>query len=84
MGDMRASIRLIFRIHGKTYKQDLWINYSPDGEAEGVDDRIVEFFRESWEDSLHIYDEIIAKDQADERERLERETLATLKRKYPE
>jgi hypothetical protein len=80
MGDMRASIRLVFRIHGKVYKQDLWINYSPD--SDGVDERIKEFFRESWDDSLHVYDAIIAAYEAEERERREREELARLTAKY--
>ena len=50
MTDMRATVRLYFEIHGKTYEIEMYINYFPDDD--GVDRRIKECFSVWWEDSL--------------------------------
>jgi hypothetical protein len=48
MGDFRADIKIKFTMFGKTEKADMWINYCPDSECEGVDQRVIDFFRENW------------------------------------
>ena len=79
MGDFRADIDLKMTMFGKTYKRNMWINYWDNGD--GVDDRIIEFFRESWNDARTRHDAIIYKSQAKERKAAERKfELAELKR----
>lgn len=81
MGDHRASIKIECNIHGKDYAQEFWINYCPD--YDGVDERIKEFFRASWEDSLEIYHERVVEYERAEAERQELATLRELQAKYP-
>lgn len=79
MGDHRADIKIKFWFHNKTYKYDAWINYSPD--SDGLDNRVVEFFRESYEDGIRRYDELVAKDEEKRnREFVREKELAELKR----
>lgn len=84
MGDHRATIKLEMTIHGKTYRQDMWINYFPD--LDGIDGRIVEQFRAWWEDAKARYDaaefDRTASLREAEDERRERAELARLKAKY--
>lgn len=85
MGDHRAEIHATFKIHGKTYKLDLdWINYFDAGD--GVDRRVTEFFRDSWEDARGRWqeevDEYHRKARAKETEAEERKQLEELKAKY--
>lgn len=82
MGDMRADIKIKFTIHGKTYKQEFWINYSPDDD--GVDVRIKDWFKGSWEDSLEIYHDRVAEYERAELERIELAKLSELRAKYPD
>lgn len=49
MGDHRAEIKLQFEIHGKTYATTMSINYWPNDE--GIDERLVEWFRTCWEEA---------------------------------
>ena len=52
--------------HGAKDKIDMWINYFP-GECEGLDDRVVEFFRSVYERGMEKYREIMFKSyQSDE------------------
>lgn len=85
MGDHRASIKIEFTIHEKTYNCEMpWINYWPD--SDGVDERVREFFVRSWDDAKRRYDEKIAKWEAEREaetlERRERAELERLKSKY--
>lgn len=86
MTDHKASIKVEFSIYGETYKMDSWINWSVGGECDPVDDRVIEFFRQSYHDARGKWDE--ANDEADreQRERAqeteERAELARLKAKY--
>ena len=84
MGDHRADVKIEFTIHGKTYKMDSWINWFDDGT--GIDARVVEFFRVSWEDAKARYDaqisELYLRDHARDIEARERREMARLKAKY--
>lgn len=84
MGDHRADIKIEFTIHGKTYEMDSYINWFDDGS--GVDARVVEFFRNAWNDAKGRYDAACAARLAQERalqvEVEERNELARLKAKY--
>lgn len=86
MGDFRADIKIKMESLGKTYKMDSWLNYFPDSECDGVDQRVIDFFRESWEDIRERHDEIIYKSQTKQREAEEKEhelaELERLKNKY--
>lgn len=83
MGDFRASIKIDMEIHGKPYKADLWINYAPESSNEpGVDSRVIDFFRDSWEDSLSVYHEQMAEWDAQETERREKAEFERLQQKY--
>ncbi len=57
MGDFRADIKIKMELMGKTYTQDMYINYFPN--SDGVDDRVIEFFRDSYEDARARYDNMI-------------------------
>ena len=69
---------------GKVYEYDAHINYWADDD--GNDERVKEFFRESYTDGMNRYHARIAKIYAKEnRERIEKEEkqkLAELKNKY--
>lgn len=84
MGDHRATVKIEFTIHGKTYKMDSWINWFDDGT--GVDQRVIDFFRDSWDDARARYDaqqaEYWARENAAKIEAEERATLDRLQRKY--
>ena len=89
MGDHRADIKIDFTFHGKTYKMYAWINWSPDCEGDSViDPRVVEFFRESYEDAMDRYHAMVYESEREQREKVQREqelaTLKTLKEKYPD
>ena len=83
MGDHRATVVIDFTIHGKTYHQEWWINWFPDPD---IDYRIVEWFRECWDDAKVRYDKEVAKywhrEHATEIEQQERAELARLREKY--
>ncbi len=85
MGDHRARIHVEFEIHGKTYTQTWdWINYFPDDQ--GIDQRVIDFFRDSWGDAKARYDERVARwheaNERPKREAAERAELIRLKAKY--
>lgn len=84
MGDHRATVQIKFTIHGKTYEMDSFINWFDDGS--GVDSRVVDFFRTSWEDAKARYDaeveQMWARQHAAEIEAGERREYERLKAKY--
>lgn len=87
MGDHRASIKIEAAFHGVKRSVDMWINYSPDtSDYDGVDYRVVDFFRELYAAGMAVYNEEIAefyeREAALEIERAERAELAKLKAKY--
>lgn len=86
MGDHRATVKVEFTIHGKTYTMDSWINWFDDGS--GVDQRVIDFFRASWEDAKTRYDAeleaLYAREHARDIEAAERRELARLTAKYKE
>jgi hypothetical protein len=56
MGDHRADVKITFKFHGQTYEMDSWINWSGHGsECDGVDQRVIDFFRASTKDGLARY-----------------------------
>lgn len=85
MGDHRATVKIEFTFHGKTYQMNSWINWSPD-ECSGVDQRVLDFFRQATEDGLTRYHEeemaYHAEQRKKETEENEREQLERLKKKY--
>jgi hypothetical protein len=85
VSEHKASIKVEFSIYGETYKTDSWINWSVGGEVYEIDDRVLNFFRDSYLDARGKYDEASGeadRKRAAETERLEREELARLKAKY--
>lgn len=80
MGDHRASIKIQFDFHGKTYEMDSWINYC-DSDGNGVDSRVIEFFGEAYRDGMARYAEEEYEYHRERRKREEKEKeLAELKR----
>jgi len=59
MGDHRANIKIEMEFHGIKKKCDMWINYIPDGEYQGIDDRIIDFIRSVYEEGMQKYNEEI-------------------------
>ena len=88
MGDHRASVTIHFEFHGhKASIKDAWWNWSPDSsECHGVDQRVIDFFREATDAGMRRWDEQMANYWADElraaTERSERAQLEALKAKY--
>jgi hypothetical protein len=86
MGDHRADIKIKFSMYGKTRDADMWINYSPDGEWYGIDQRVVDFFRDSYQAMRSEYDaEIIEIDlerEDAEKENAERAEYERLRAKF--
>lgn len=86
MGDHRASIEIKFSIHGNLYTKEWWINYSPN--HDGIDQRIVEWFDECWQEAYSKWqvgvDEYLAEQRRKETEEEELKELARLKEKYPD
>lgn len=88
MGDHRATIAIKFTLPNKTYETVIGslggINYVAD--SDGVDERVREFFSESWDDYQSWYGDRIAehyrKENAAQIERDERAQLAALEAKY--
>lgn len=54
MGDHRASIEITFHLHGVTKKTNMYINWWDNGD--GIDDRIVDFFREASQEAMFQYE----------------------------
>lgn len=85
MGDYRAIVKIEMDF-GKTFITDMWINYSPDSECEGVDQRIIDWFRNAYEEGRAIIDSNIHKAQRKQRavelEKHERSELKRLQEKY--
>lgn len=85
MTDHKASIKVEFSIYGETYKMDSWINWSVGGEVYEIDDRVLNFFRDSYLDARGKHDDASGeteRKQAAEVERQERAELERLKAKY--
>lgn len=75
MGDFRASIQINVEMGGVEDKADMWINWSPNDD--GIDDRIVAFFRNWSEKAMakvcgDIEDGFAANEKARERAAYER------------
>jgi hypothetical protein len=87
MGDHRASIKIEFSMYGETTKADMWINWSgSSSECSDVDQRVINFFRKSYEDmyNKHMEDTWRAERRRKDREAEERELkeFERLKAKY--
>lgn len=86
MGDHRADIKIEMSFHGITKKCDMWINYSPNGEYYGVDDRIIEFIQEVYYLGMDKYNEQMVKLRFEENKKeiedKEKAELERLTKKY--
>ena len=71
MGDHRASIKLEMDAHGKNYKTEMWINWSPDND--GCDRRVIEWFADCWADAYARYNEAIWEADKERREKEQEE-----------
>lgn len=84
MGDHRASIKCQVEMHGVEKTCDMWINWSPG--FDGVDYRVIEFFRDWAEKARQKYDEELYEHQREQREKEQKDRelleLARLKKKY--
>jgi hypothetical protein len=84
MTDQRCRVVITFNFHNKDYKFNACINWFPD--EYGVDERVVEFFRDATADGLLRYHEACYEAEREERERRqerdERATLDALTKKY--
>lgn len=86
MGDHRPKITCYFEMHGHKADFDFgWCNWSPN--SDGIDQRIVDWFREQAAIAISKWSNEIWEQQAERRrietEEKEREELARLKAKYP-
>jgi hypothetical protein len=82
MGDHRASIKINIEFHDVKDEMEFWINYNPDGECWGIDDRIIDFIRDVYLRGMRKYEKEDAKETAKEIEKEERAELKRLKKIY--
>lgn len=87
MGDHRANIKIEMEFHGVKNSCDMWINYSPrDYDCDGVDYRVVAFFRRVYEQGMENYNteqkKYYAEQNKKEIEKKEKAELERLKQKY--
>ena len=81
MGDHRASCSIKFEFHGKLYEISFdWLNWSPN--EDGIDHRVVEFFRQAHNDGMHRYHEGLLEVERGREEDAERALYEKLKQKY--
>lgn len=84
MSDSRFHLKVEFEIYGKKYTWNPSLNYFDRGD--GMDDRIFQFFVNSYNDAWMHYqeenDRAARESENRETERREREELARLKAKY--
>jgi hypothetical protein len=88
MGDHRFDCEIKFRFHGKVYTfGPCWLNWST-SECDDIDQRIVDFFRESVHDAMGRFrereDASRREHEAGLRDKREREEYERLKAKYGE
>lgn len=83
MSDFKVGIKLEFSGMGVEKKADMYINYFPDNsEADGVDQRIIDWFRERWQEAYGKYRADQDQDAQRANEEEERREFARLKAKY--
>ena len=86
MGDHRASIKIEFSMYGETKKADWWINWSPNSDYQGIDQRVLDFFVAAYEEMSSVYYEEMAKAQEAEmrirEEQHERREYERLRKKF--
>jgi hypothetical protein len=81
MGDFRAGWKIELTLYGKVYKQKVdWVNYTPN--VEGVDERIISFFSEAWDDAKCRFDDQLENGRNQQREVEERQEYERLKTKF--
>jgi|SRR5688572_18534904 len=87
MGEHRATIKIEFEIYGEKDKVDMWINWSPDGQIQGLDDRVAEWFVAHYEKARSVYDDRVYESEEEQREaenrRRDLAELDRLLKKYP-
>lgn len=81
MGDHRMSIKIEAEFHGKKKSTDMWINYFPESDS-GIDQRIVDFFKELEVEGMKVFEKTMEKVKKEELEQQEKEELRRLKEKY--
>lgn len=84
MGDHRASIQITFEMHEVKKEIDMWINWCDNGD--GIDNRVVEFFRDASEEAMHVYeikmDKYRIEQYQKQREQNDKIEYERLKKKY--
>lgn len=74
MGDYRASVIIKLVLWGNEYFTDMWINYFPSQNyGLQIDDRVIEFFEESYRDAIEKKED--AEMSRQERDRLKEKEL---------
>lgn len=81
MGDHRMSIKIQAEFHGKKKSTDMWINWWPESES-GIDQRIVDFFKELEAEGMAVFDKTMEKVRKQAIEDEEKKELIRLKEKY--
>lgn len=77
MGDGRAHIKIEFSVHGKDYKTDMSINWSPEDGGTSIDRRVREWFETCYGDAYGDWQAAIYESEREQRERAEEERERT-------
>jgi len=84
MSDSRFNLEVKFRIYGKTYEWEPSLNWSDNGD--GIDQRIVDWFRKShdkaYQDFLESRHKYFAAEEKRKTEEVERKEYERLKAKF--
>jgi len=79
--DSKALVKIEFKIFGRKFEMEMWINWFPDKDY-GVDKRVVEWFADCYNEAKKIYDAQCRRLRKEDEERIEKQELARLKAKY--
>lgn len=81
--DSKASINIKFSVFGsKEYKMDAWINYFPAEGGCSLDQRIIDFFEESYQEAYEKYQERCEKIREEEDEKHNKELIESQEKKH--
>lgn len=84
MSDFKVSIKLSWRGMGVEESTDMYINYWEDSECHGVDQRVIDFFRATWEKAYAQYKDGVAEYIENAEAAAERAEYERLKAKFGE
>lgn len=76
MGDSKFSLKVEFRIYGRSFKHDCYLNWTDTGER--IDRRIIEMFEGWYDEAYSAHKAELYEAEREEREKTEKEARKNL------